>query len=111
MPDWSQLPLRLQDFCLQSGYKHPDGSNDYRLATSPGDSSRVDAYMDIWVKEVKATMPPMKTAPHDFTKTITCFAALGSQQGWFRGKEIHSLDSVGEARTAILAFNADNTQE
>lgn len=93
------------------GYKHTDLTNDYRLATKIGDSSRLDAYMGVWVKEVKSTVPPMKTAPHDFTKTITCFAALGSQQGWFHGKEIHGLDSVSEARTAILAFDADNTQE
>ena len=93
------------------GYKHPNGSNDYRLATSVGNSARLDMFMGLWVKELKSMMPPMKTPAHDFIHMQTAFAKLGRQQGWFRNRDLYSVDSINRAKAAIKAFRADNTQE
>ena len=100
----------LQNFCLQEGYKHPDGSNDYRLATSLGSTERIDKFMATWVRVVKWTTPPMKTADKDFIHMRTTLMQLGRQQGWFPEdeNELSAVKSVKQAQKAIVAFHEDH---
>lgn len=99
----------MQDFCLQSGFKHPNGNNDYRLATKLGDSQRIDAFMAVWIAHRKANR--ISTPVEDFSTLRRFLCILCRAQSWFAPFQLMSLDSVEEAAKVMRRMRSDITQE
>ena len=99
----------MQDFCLQQGYKHANGHNDYRLATKPGDSTRIDAFMAIWLAHRKVNR--ISTPVEDFTTLCRFLTMLGRAQGWFAPGQLRALDSVDTTMITMRRMRTDISQE
>ena len=95
----------MQSHCVSQKWLLPDGSQDYRMATSKGDMSRVLSFIEALKEHYDAL--GMATPSKDIQARCLYMSKICKVQGWFSWDDFGKLDAISTLKLEL----AQNQQE